>query len=585
MEKFEENIKKILNQGELPLNKEAFSAFEKRLELVQLKDLVFSKKIKGIFENGMIPFAPAHWNQFEQKFSNTFEQKLRDKVNAGEVPYESSSWDKLEGKLSKGALNNFEQKAANVLNEGEIAYNHQHWIQLAQRLEKTRRPIIWPFWAAAAITAVLVPYFIFTPSYQKDSSTDKSVKTQVITADVKQQLQDTALFHEGPNAEGQETVSDPVANTSVNVVEPKTERRRKISEIIQETAPSEKEVNLNQDVSNNLGQEKKKNIYLNMEVNAQQSKVELSRPDLFKQSENEFPNISPASTVLLEFTPVVNSWDNPSFIGIQGRQHAGINFNTNWKTTTEVEVQKNTELVQPSEAYLVYETRIHQSGLAIGSFYHHLWDNSWDYKTFNVGLSYQQKLFKNVNARFGAAVNYQHNKLHTNDLYASESYYQDGQAYVTEMEANELDIPAEEYMRVNTGIQVGNPYFTFAYQLDNLAIARFNYKNPFYYSHQMISAVHLPIRKVRISAVMKMDNDMFWEYSPALGVSYDNKIYTYAEYTAMSRMNLTLGYQLKNSFRAFVTYGFDTFHEEQARLFNTYTVSGQVGLGVHYIVR
>ena len=168
MKKFEDNIKSRFNEGEIPLDSNAFFAFEQKMKANDIRQLKFSEKIKGIFENAMIPYSAAHWNQFQQNFESSIDQELNQKLNQklkqklekGEIKPNSSdsSWDSMKMKLKESELTSFEKKISEKIAGGSKNYNPEHWKSLAKQLDKPKKPFIWTYLDAAEINGLTLSY-------------------------------------------------------------------------------------------------------------------------------------------------------------------------------------------------------------------------------------------------------------------------------------------------------------------------------------------------------------------------------------------------------------------------------------------
>ena len=105
--------------------------------------------------------------------------------------------------------------------------------------------------------------------------------------------------------------------------------------------------------------------------------------------------------------------------------------------------------------------------------------------------------------------------------------------------------------------------------------------------HSLIGGLHTPeYMNIKVSGLFKFEKELFTSYSPAIGVTFNNMIFTMYEYENLSGRKISLGYQVSNRIRAQFNYNIKSLEDYQNRDLNldNYTDRrGYLSGGVNYI--
>ena len=579
MGKFEDEIKKKLNEGNIEYSPSSWEGMEKKLS-EKPSFTEFEKKMQDTISGGSIPVPAGSWNSFSEKTNllNEFENSLSDKINDGQIELNQNHWEDFSEKLSNSSLTSYEKTVKETLNTGEIAYKKAHWKAFEKMLHGNRsnKKILWRS-AAALLLLISIGVGVNQISNEETISTNVNSSSKDVDVPVKKAFT--------------KTMESPV-----NKVIPNQNSPYELT--IYKGYDEKKTVNTSNHLNNNhLGIdsvltdiiiEKKNNKKLSLlpsiSVDAKKSlfaSFELINQHVYnKVKNNPINSLHPGATLWLNF------WENPALTGFYGKHTISGYCYIDWDLIDENKNQIGEfYFVQPIVQIGAYERRLNNNW-AIGGYIKNQLMKNWNIQEYAMSVSYTKQLFNGYNFSFGAGANLRSQNLAVNKLTLREKAINSNYIFTTELGSIKSK---EEYSSTyHVGGFVNNQHFFIGYTAFNFGFNQLTNDNDvFLTKHRVTGGVHSPTyRKFQASGLLRFEQELFTSYSPAVGLSYDGKIFTMFEYENLSGKRITLGYQMKKGIKAQLNYSIkdiEDYKSNELNLDNFTERRGYISAGLNYI--
>lgn len=584
MGKFEDEIKRKLNEGEIKMDPKHWAQLNNKLN-AQNKYTPFEKKIKDIFNHSIPIGSTSNWEDMNDRLNQAkpsdFNKKINEILNNQNIPYSNEAWEKMRDHLSNQNLTSFESGVKNKLSNKEAKYNPVHWEDMNNRLNsKKKRPIAWWMWGSVAAAFIIggigLSYLDNKTQYHTISKNNsKAIETRETTTNnitnktslgtVKKQLSIQEINNEisnnihTPNLNNFNN-NDLINNRIVNANNIKT--------------PEKQQLLINNNSKNIFN-----SIILKQKTNAFLINLESIVKTPFFQKKPTKPKIHAAATLWLNF------WDNPSITGFYGKNHISNQFTNSFETRKSNKTKLGKiDFVQPLQNILGYERRFHKSGFSIGTYYRYLLKKNWNYNEISISTSYNKNILPQLNIRIGASAIFHKEQLAVNKLTLKERSLNSD--YIFSSSLNEFQARTEEYMSYNLGGFINHPNFFVGYTAENTYQNFINKtEEKFPIKHTVIGGININILNyLKATAMLKLEKKLINTYSPCIGLTFKNKYVIVGEYNKLSRYDISLGYNWNQKLRVLGTLGVKEINDEREQLnLNDYQErKGHASLGVYY---
>ncbi len=577
MGKFEDEIKKKLEEGSIDYSPSDWNQMHQKLS-EKSSYSEFEKKMKDTLSSGTIPLTEGSWDSFNERINllNEFEKTLSDKLNSGKENLNPAHWEDFSEKLSTNNLTTFEKAVKTSINSGSVAYNHDHWKALKKKLKRNQTQKI--LWRSAAALLLLITTGIGINMFSNDEQKtqrefSQSNKTETFKNEFSPTKENIILNDNQLNINSISPISDISRdeNHSVNTV----------NSSFGNDLPS-----FDSTTENNL---KQKNIekltslpsFSVVSKNPMNLAFEMLRHQHTKKENSKvIYTIHPGATLWLNF------WDNPSLTGLYGKNNlSGFYFN-DWEFSDENrDLSGELNFVQPLVRIGAYERRLNNDW-AIGGYFNYQLKKNWNIREYAATVSYTKQLLEDYNFRFGAGATFRSQNLAVNELTLREKAINSNYIFTTEMGSIKS---REEYQSAyHLGGFINHKNFFLGYTIFNFGFNHLTNDNDVTLTrHNLIGGIHSPeIKKFKASGLMKFEKELFTNYSPAVGLTYNDRIFAMYEYENLSGNRLSIGYQMSNGFKAQFNYNInniENYKVHELNLDNFTERKGYVSAGINYI--
>ena len=279
-------------------------------------------------------------------------------------------------------------------------------------------------------------------------------------------------------------------------------------------------------------------------------------------------------------------WDNPALTGFYGKNaFSGFVINE-WEFIDENRDNKGEfNFVQPIFRTGSYERRLNKYW-SIGGFFNYELKKNWNIRRYFTSISYSKQIFKGYHFRFGTGATFVSQNLAVNKLTLREKAINSNYVYTTEL--GSLKSKEEYSLSHHIGSFLDHKNFFLGYTVFNIASNNFtNENNIILVKHRLVGGIHTPeYKKIKLSGVIRYEQELFTSLSPSIGISYKNKIFATCEYEDLSGKKITLGYLIKNSVKVQLNYNIkspEDYRDKDLNLDNFTERNGYLSGGVNYI--
>tara|TARA_B100001778_G_scaffold59555_1_gene46261 strand:+ start:908 stop:2644 length:1737 start_codon:yes stop_codon:yes gene_type:complete len=577
MGKFEDDIKKKLDEGNIEYTPSSWDQMQKKLS-EKPSYTEFEKRMQDTMAGGSIPVPPESWGSFSERnnIPNEFENALSDKINNGEVDLNENHWEDFSEKLNNSNLTAYERTVKETLNSKKISYNNSHWKALEKMLHGDRSKKI--FWRSAAAILLLITTGIGVNQFSK---TEKNTLINHAPAKNFDSTTNHPFNKKEPSALKQEINS---SNLSLQSSDKRTFEKNPIenSNTLNENFESEKNYPLNTIVEDKSNE--KLTLFPSIAVSVKNtfpSSFELINHQVNrKKNPVSSDQIHPGASLWLNF------WENPALTGFYGENTISAFYFNDWEFIDENKNQIGEfNFVQPLVRIGAYERRLNNYW-AIGGYVNDQLMKNWNIREYATSISYTKQLFKGYNFSFGAGATLRSQNLAVNQLTLREKAINSNYIFTTELGSIKSK---EEYSSTyHFGGFVNHENFFIGYTAFNFGFNHFTNDNDvFLMKHCLTGGVHSPnYKKLKASALLRFEQELFTSYSPAIGLTYDNRIFTMFEYKDLSGQRISLGYQMKNGIKTQFNYSInnlENYQNTELNLDNFTERRGYISVGVNYI--
>lgn len=560
MSKFEKDIKNKLNSGEVKFNPDHWEQLNKKLD-AQNQYTPFEKKIKDIFDNSEATAMTASWDDMNDRLNHSnpsdFNKKVKEIVAAESVPYSGDAWEDMRDQLSNQDLTPFESSIKNKFKNNEATYDPAHWDDMKARLDaKKKRPIAWWIWSGAAAIFIIgaigiskldnqkTPFDSVDHSNQSISSINNNVVVPKNTTKI-DIANSTSKSEISNNSINNKVYTKSTDKNNIKTPNAPVEIKSPAKNVISENNSKKKYGLIN--LKNKTGE-----LFLNLE--------QISKLAAFIKKPKQ-PQLHAAATLWLNF------WDNPSTTGFYGKHQFSNKFNNAFETIKSDKTDfGKIDLIQPIQNHFGYEYNIGKSGFAVGVFHKYLLKKNWNYNDINISASYKKSILPQLNIRLGASATFHQEQLAVNRLTLRErALYGD---YIFTSELGDFQAKTENYISYNIGGFIEHPYFFLGYTAENFNQTFTNKTTEeIITKHRLIAGTHITILdKVKASAMLKYEKNLISTYSPAIGITFNNKYFIVGEYNKLNRYDLSIGYNWQQRLRIMGTFGIKQTTDEDYQL-------------------
>lgn len=607
MAKFEDEIKRKLNEGEVNFNPDHWAQLNEKLD-AQNQYTPFEKKAKDILDGGVAGI-PA-WDDMNDRLNHAsptdFEKSSKEILNSGNTSYSGDAWEDMRDELSNQDLSAFERAAKDKLKDQEVPYNPAHWADMEDRLDKKKkRPIGWWTWggiAAAVVVGALAFSGAFNSEKKKPGYTKDIQLNEKQTPGAPKMQQDESAFH--PSTQETELASDVNSTENSTVVDAGMNNKANSgsrqhgmsrgfssnkSNNTNNTTPAVADNDIEKELAiEDLTEEKKEELETlkRLGIDAIDMKyaelgIGLDKISLFSVNAKKpkRPQLHAAATLWLNF------WTNPAVTGFYGKHQFSNCFKVNYETVeSENSEYGKFEFVQPIQNLVGYERQLGESGFSLGAYYRYTLKKNWNYNDMNISASYKKKILPQTFIRLGASATLKHEQLDVKRLSLREkSIYSD---YIFTGELGDFRARSEHFISYDLGGFIDHPYFFAGYTAANVHQTFITKSEEEYLTqHLAMGGVHIPIlNQLKASAMLKFEKGLVQSYSPSLGLTYQNKYYAVAEYNKMNRYDFSIGYNWNQKLRVLGTFAIKELpeYEHQLNLDRFEEREGSISVGIYY---
>jgi len=582
---FEDEIRKKLHEGEMEINASNWDQFNKKLSSEPFYSS-FEKAIKDKLNAGSAVIPVESWNDFNNNFNNTskFDKTIKNKLDS-EIQLDSTSWESFSEKLAESNLSKFERIISTRLKSGNIQYNFKHWQAIEKALNRKSKNTF--FKIAAAIALLFGLSFgvwntedenksIFVNNLEKSSTQKKSDSKKVLKKEFK-------LASLSKNNTLTRKLS---TKENLDLFDSKKDLNLPISSkrTVQSFEKNDHKNKHTVEYPNTISDEKvfKPNIISIGCKRTENCPAMLNLPSKVIYAANKPPKfkLHAGATIWLNF------WDNSSLTGFYDNQNLSASFYKRWETIYDYKNEAGIfNFIQPQNLLVGYESRIKKSNFSIGGYLTHLIQNNWNNREANISLSYKNKFSKKVDVRIGANASYHNENLAVKQLTLREkATYSD---YIFTTALGSLKSKSKQYLSYDLSGFINHPSFYVGYSADNLKPTQLDNETTLQIiKHSVISGIHLPeVKKIKSSLLFKYEKEIFHNYTPGVGITYNDKFFLMSEYEALKKYSLTLGFYLVNGLRFQGRYSLrqkDDYQIERININNYTERKGYVSFGINY---
>ena len=551
MGNFEDEIRKKLQEGNLDYNS---SSWEKIRENLSSNPPYspFESEINEKLNGGNIDTPTNAWDEFNDKFNSksNFERKIKEKLTNDSIKYNNKNWDKLAEKIEYRKLNSYERILKSKLSNVNLKYNPAHWSALEKSIIRTSNlKYVW-----RGIAALILIFAGFGIKSFSDIKNDKNtVSSQTLR---NSSLKELKYPSEGNNFKiiyGNYTTTNnsvkDLRKTSLfeskkeSVHLTKNDSSFRTNEKFFNSKKSVHKVVINQE--SNIGfivlgnyplQEYCSSIELFFEKYTSNRKSILSY------------QIHPGATLWLNF------WDNSALTGLYAKSYSSVFHESDWEFIDANKDQLGElKFLQPLNYRAAFEKRLNRY-FSLGAYYQYELLKNWNNREGNISISYSKKIKNKFDFKVGLSGSFNSDNLAVNRLTLRERSLNSDYIFSTDL--NGLKSKQQQSANLNIGLFLSNKKFYLGYNQNNIASYTSGRENQVTLKkHVFITGVHAPeFKKIRTSILFKYEQELFNSYSPAIGLTYDNRVFTALEYEALSNKKLSIGYQHKRKIKFQLTY-------------------------------
>lgn len=557
MKRFGDHIKSKIEEGDIEYLPSSWEQMDKKLSAsAPPYQTDFEQKIQEIFSESSIGMPFGSWSQFTENTNllDDFENSLSDQLKNGEYNSNNSNWDSFSEKYNNSKLTPYEKTIKNVLNSKNQSINSLHWRAFEKTLSKNRAKKI--FWRSASIILLAISTGIGISQFtQKKSDTvsksNELNSTKLLTIGnfdvITNTIQKANIISNKISLENLgENSREIVINQSLTQFKELDERNVLDSE---NYITVKKIYNKKRTVHTSIIVEVKKPFFSNIEqINPQKSNE--VNPEVIKKNNQ-------GAILWLKF------WDNPALTGFYGKNTISGFLVNEWEF---IDKNKNNKgefnFVQPIVRIAAYEKRLN-SNWSIGGFLNYELKKNWNIKKYATSLSYTKQIFRTYSFRFGVGGTFVSQNLAVNKLTLREKAINSNNIYTTQL--GSLKSKEEYSSSYHIGGFLNHKKFFLGYTAFNLGSNNFtNQNNIILTKHRFVGGIHTPAYKnIRASGLLKYEKELFSSFSPAIGISYMNKLFAMYEYEDLSSKKISLGYKLKNNINAQFNYNINSLDDHQ----------------------
>jgi len=572
MKKFGDEIKIKLNQGEIDYSSSSWEKMEKKLsEIPSQTD--FEKKIKESLSGSTVSMPIGSWDQFTQNANllNEFENSLSKKLNNGAFnSSKNSNWEEFSKKHNNSRLTSYEKKIKDILNSNKVSVNSLHWNTFEKLLSGNKAKKI--FWRSAAILLLTLSTGI---GINKMSQKESSLLAEFDVPQQTSSIGNENLNNNKNNSQKPDAISNGINSRFSEV---KSYQKDAENSLIQNNQNAH--INLYTNVINDT---KINSIPL---IKVAIKKHLFSTKEMIKQeiSNEENPQITPqfnqGAILWLKF------WDNPALTGFYGKNAVSGFIINEWEFIDEnKDNQGELNFVQPILRTGSYERRLNKNW-SIGGFVNYDLKKNWNIRKYSASMSYTKRIFKGYHFRFGTGATFVSQNLAVNKLTLREKAINSNYVYTTEL--GSLKSKEEYSSSYHMGSFVNHKNFFLGYTVFNIASNNFTNKdNITLVRHRFVGGIHTPeYKNIKASCVLRYEQELFTSFSPAIGISYKNKLFAMCEYEDLSGKKISLGYQMKNNAKVQLNYNIkslEDYRNRELNLDNFTERKGYLSGGLNYI--
>ena len=607
MGKLENNIKRKFDAAAVPLTPDAWSSFEKKWDQVQMSDLLFTQKVVNTMEFSMVPYAPNSWGKMEKQLDQiALEKAFKDKLETAVYSAPVVGWDALSEKLSEANLSSFEKGLKSKLVSGSVAYNPTHWNAIKGKLGTSKK--IKFAWITSAVVLIAGLYF-WSPSQQDQLVNGMEVKKESISDSNPAEL----TVENQKNSEFKATVSKPTTETKVRAVNSEelsvvtgekitleedkvkktgeliallnNNKQERATEFLAFTLLSKKQNGSDQGNYSEHHQLDADHGLQVVAIQAAQQQLGQSIPELEKTKTRVDANtVAAESKIHIGLSPWLQFWDNPAVTGMYGNHQVSALVDQEWKSYQSYGENVGFKWNQPLIAKIGYDRKIANSPFALGAYVAQEIDENWNRGVLNLSGSYQKSIQTNV-LDVGLSVNYLHNQLQKDGLLFKEQNLSNGNHLVTEKKLETVDVPAQQSLMLNIGMMWRSKHYFIVYNALSPLSIDIKGSSAATLEHNAIVGVHLPIQKLKTTALLKTERSVEFYFSPGIAISYNNHWFFTSEYEQLERFTFSLGRQFNNGFRAHISYGAVRKRDLEFYIRDVYSQRGHLGLSLNYLIK
>ena len=574
MGKFGDKIKERLNEGEIEFSDSSWEKMDKKLS-ESSSQTPFEQKIQGTFSEGTVIMPDGSWNNFNENSNllNNFEKNLSEKLNSGKYKSNENNWDDFSEKYTNSRLTSFEKTIKNALNSRKLGTNNIHWKAFEKILHVNRVKKI--FWRSAAVLFFSISTGIgINQILKKDSKTIEDFDSSVNNSfEVKNTIKKKKNLVQKSNINEKEfdLLYLEKGDNEVNSFN-QNKNFKNIEQYSNRTIAHKLISNKKYDFFPKIGAEVKTSIL---------SALESIKHQVPNNVRSEITiNPHPGATVWLNF------WDNPALTGFYGKNNISSFFINDWEMIDENKDNKGEfSFVQPIVRIGAYE-RVLNKNWSIGGFVNYQLKKNWNTMKYSTSISYTKKIFRGCHFRFGAGATFINQNLAVNKLTLRERVLNSDNIYTTQL--GDLKSKEEYSSSYHMGGFLNHKKFFLGYTIFNFGTNNFtNNNNVILKKHSLIGGLHTPeFINIKVSGLFKFEKELFSSFSPAIGMTFNNRIFTMYEYENLSGRKISLGYQLNNRIRAQFNYNIKSIEDYQNRDLNLDRYTNRRGYlsgGINYV--
>lgn len=574
MGNFDDEIRKKLDEGNIEYSPSSWKQMEKKLS-GKSSYTEFEKKIQSTIASESIPVPAESWGSFSDKTNlpDEFDKTISDKINNGKIEFKVKHWEDFSEKLNNSNLTSYERTIKQTLNTKEIVYNKSHWKALEKMLNGDRSKKI--LWRSAAAVLLLISVATGINQFSKKG---------------------TDSLHNNPHSKNIDITRNNVFNLnektsfkqkSVTINSTATKNSFEKSSIKKSNNLAKNLVSKNSNNGNNVILDNKKNKLFSLPSIGFETKNpvihsnEVLHHQIYTRKKSKPSNqMHPGATLWMNF------WENPALTGFYGKNTISVfNFN-DWEFIDENKNQIGEfNFVQPIVRIGAYERRLN-SNWAFGGYINDQLMKHWNIREYATSISYTRQIIKGYNFSFGAGATLRSQKLAVNQLTLREKAINSNYIFTTKLESVKSK---EEYSSAyHFGGFINNKNFFLGYTAFNFGFTNITNDNDIILvKHCLTGGFHSPsFKKIKASGLLKYEQELFTSYSPAIGLTYDNRFFAVLEYEHLSAKKISLGCQMKNGVKAQFNYSIKNLEDYQSTEINidNFTErSGYISAGLNYI--